>query len=281
MHNAPAAPARNSSTATAGFDLRATGFFTRLALGAIALLALGRPATAQAIVQDIPAASGSAQVLYAGPPSPRAILFMFAGGDGTVAFNTAGQITHMNGNFLMRTENLWLAQGFAYATLGAPSSLMGQRHTPAYADTVARAIDFVRTRANVPVWLVGTSMGSIAAANGAAHLPGRVAGVVLSSSVAGANRAANETVFDSDLGAIAVPALIVANRGDTCPSAGPGFAPQILAALTRSPRKELIYVESQELRSDPCEAMSPHGYLGIEADVVQRIADWIRATPGR
>jgi hypothetical protein len=117
-------------------------------------------------------------------------------------------------------------------------------------------------------------MGSIAAANGAAHLPGKIAGVVLTSSVAGQTRA-GETVFDSDLGAIAVPALIVSNQGDTCPSAGPGFAPQILAALTRSPRKEIIYVESHQLQSDPCEAMSPHGYLGIEADVVQRISGWI------
>jgi alpha-beta hydrolase superfamily lysophospholipase len=151
---------------------------------------------------------------------------------------------------------------------------LGQRHTSAYAATIGRAIDFIRSRANVPVWLVGTSMGSIAAANGAAHLPGKIAGVVLTSSVAGPSRA-GETVFDSDLGAIAVPALVVSNRGDTCPIAGPGFAPQILQALGRSPRKEIIYVESHQLQSDPCDAMSPHGYLGIESDVVQRISTWV------
>ena len=158
---------------------------------------------------------------------------------------------------------------------------MGQRHTPAYADAIGRAIDFARTRANAPVWLVGTSMGSIAAANGAAHLPGKVAGVALTSSVAGRNSTANETVFDSDLAAIAVPALIVANQGDTCPSAGPGFAPQIAAALTRAPRKEIVTLQSNEIRSAPCEAMSPHGYLGIESQAVQRVSDWIRTVSGR
>ena len=71
------------------------------------------------------------------------------------------------------------------------------------------------------------------------------------------------------------PKMIVSNRGDTCPIAGPGFAPQILAGLARSPRKEIVYVESHQLQSDPCEAMSPHGYLGIEADVVQRISGWM------
>jgi hypothetical protein len=243
---------------------------------AIILPLAAPPAAAQAMVQDI----GGTQLLYSGPPSPRAIAFVFAGGDGNVAFNAAGQISHMGANFVLRTQSLWLGQGLGYATLGSAAPLMGQRHTPAYAQTIGRAIDVIRTRANAPVWLIGTSQGTIAAANGAAHLPGRVAGVVLTSSVAGRS-ASRETVFDSDLGAISVPALVVANRGDTCPSAGPGFAPQILAALARAPRKDIIYVESHQLQSDPCEAMSPHGYLGIEGDVVQRIAAWISAASGR
>jgi hypothetical protein len=258
--------------------LRATGLLTRLALGAVAFLAFARPAPAQAIVQDLPTGE---KVLFAGPANPRAIVFVFAGGPGIVGFNSANQITQGSGNFLLRTEPLWLAQGFAFATLGSSSSLLGQRSTPAYANSIAHAIDFVRTRANVPVWLVGTSMGSIAAANGAAHLPGRVAGVVLTSSVAAPNKASGESAFNSDLGAIAVPALVVANRNDACPIAGPALAPQILAALARSPRKDIIYVASSEARSDPCEAMSPHGYLGIEADVVRRISDWIRTAGGR
>ena len=220
-------------------------------------------------------------MLFDGPANPRATLLMFAGGDGDVSFNAAGQIVRVNSNFLLRTRPLWLARGFAFATIGSSTSLMGRRHSPAYAETIARAVDFIRSRANAPVWLVGTSMGSIAAANGAAHLPGRIAGVVLTSSVAAPSRRTNDTVFDSDLGAIAVPTLIVANHGDTCPSAGPSFAPQILAALTRAPRKEIVYVESHQLQSEPCEPFSPHGYLGIEADVVKRISDWIRASPAR
>jgi pimeloyl-ACP methyl ester carboxylesterase len=252
-----------------------------LVFGLVILVSRSLPATAQAIVQDIPSPGGGTdRVLFAGPANPRAVLFMFAGGDGTVSFNAANQISHLNGNFLMRTEPLWLAQGFAFATLASPSSLMGQRHTAAYAETIARAVDFVRTRTTAPIWLVGTSQGSIAAANGAAQLGGRVAGVVLSSSVAGRS-ASGETVFDTNLGAISVPALVVANRNDTCPAALPGYAPQILAALVRAPRKEVLYVESSELVSVPCEAQSPHGYLGIEAGVVQRTADWIRAAGGR
>ena len=33
-------------------------------------------------------------------------------------------------------------------------------------------------------------------------------------------------------------------------------------------------------RSDPCQGMSPDGYLGIEGMVVQRISEWIKAAGG-
>ena len=74
-----------------------------------------------------------------------------------------------------------------------------------------------------------------------------------------------------------MPVLIVANQNDACTVTPPGDAPRIAAALTRSPRKEVIYVQSDQIRSSVCEALAPHGFLGIEAAVVQRIADWIRA----
>ena len=78
-----------------------------------------------------------------------------------------------------------------------------------------------------------------------------------------------------------VPALIVADIGDVCPASPPGDAPKIAAALARAPRKEVVYMQSVAIEGPPCEAMSPHGYLAIEAAVVQRIADWIRATPAK
>jgi len=250
----------------------------RLAAGAILLTLLSLPAAAQTIVRDIPLTDGSERVLYTGPANPRATLFLFVGDEGQIELDNSGRILKYATNFLVRTEPLWLAQGFAVAIPAPPNgaSLVGKRHTAAYVDALAPAIDFARARANAPVWMVGNSAGSVSAASVAARLPGRVAGVVLTSSLAAPSRM-GETVFDSDLGAIAVPALVVANRGDTCASASPGYAPQILAALTRAPRKELIYVESSDIRSVSCEALSPHGFLGIEGETVTRICDWIRA----
>jgi hypothetical protein len=91
----------------------------------------------------------------------------------------------MDGNFLLRTLPLWRAQGFAVAVLSSPNgmSLLGHRHAPAYAATIGQAVDFVHSRANLPVWLVGISQGSTAAVAGGARLSGKVAGIVVISSV--------------------------------------------------------------------------------------------------
>jgi pimeloyl-ACP methyl ester carboxylesterase len=158
---------------------------------------------------------------------------------------------------------------------------MGQRSGAGYVAALGAAVDFARARGNAPVWLIGTSMGAIAAANCAAHLGPKVAGVVLTSSVTRVGPRVGEAVANAGPAAIAVPALVVANSGDSCQLSSPADAPGLLASMPASPRKELIVVSSTAIQSAPCEALSPHGYLGIEASVIQRIAAWINAAPGR
>lgn len=89
---------------------------------------------------------------------------------------------------------------------------------------------------------------------------------------------ADETIFDAEPGAIAVPVLVVSNQDDTCAESPPSGAAKVIAAVTRSPRKQLAMVGSRQFPkgSDPCRGMSPHGYLGIEGMVVQRISERIR-----
>ncbi|MBO0737957.1 MAG: alpha/beta hydrolase [Alphaproteobacteria bacterium] len=277
-------------TKTGKFRLRLPfrAALTGMALAAALLFALVEPAlaqkaVAQKVVSDIPlVGGGSERVMFTGPGNPIAILVMFAGGEGTVQIADSGKIGRYVANFLIRTLPLWVAQGFAVEILGAPNnaSLKGQRHTEAYADAVGRAVDFARTKSSAPVWLVGTSAGTPGAANGAAHLGSKVAGLVLTSSVTEPSPG-GETVFDTNLAAIRVPVLIVANQNDACRVTPPGDAPRIAAALVHSPRKDVVYVQSDLIVSSPCEAFAPHAFLGIETAVVKRVADWIRATPAR
>ena len=246
--------------------------------------ALGQSAPAAAVVKDVPVADGTERVLFQGDRQARAIVVLLPGGDGIIGLDGGGGVDQAGGNFLVRTLGQWVAQGFAVVLPDAPNgtSLTGRRHVPAYADAISRAIDFGRSQAALPVWLIGTSAGTAAAVNGAAHLGAKVSGAVLTSSVTRRLGASGETIFDAEPGAVAVPALVVGNEYDSCPETPPGNAPMVLSALTRSPRKELVMVRSGEIakRSDPCQGMSPHGYLGIEGTVVQRISEWIRAGGG-
>jgi hypothetical protein len=247
-------------------------------------IAVGQTAPGSPIVSDVPVDGGTERVLFLGTERARALLVLLPGTDGIVGLDSEGGVHQLGSNFLVRTIGQWTAQGFAVVLPDAPNgtSLFGRRHQPAYVDAIGRAIDFGRSRANLPVWLIATSQGSIAAVNAAAHLGSKVSGVVLASSVTRPGRA-GETLFDAEPGAIAVPVLVVSNQNDTCAVSPPGDAPNVLAALTRSPRKELVMVTSSQIakRSDPCEGMSPHGYLGIEGAVVHRISDWIRTAGGR
>ena len=249
--------------------------FQALFVGMILLVHASR-ATAETFVTDLPLDIGSQRVLYAAPANPRAALIMLPGGNGMVEIGNDGSIDRMSGNFLLRTLPLWQAQGFAVAVLSPPNgmSLLGQRHTAAYAATLGQVVEFVRGHANIPVWLVGMSQGSTAAVSGGARLSGSIAGIVAASSVTGRS-SSGETLFDSDPELVAVPALIVANTGDTCPASPASDAPKIVAALAHAPRKEVVYMQSAAIEGQPCEGMSPHSFFGIEAATVERISEWI------
>ncbi len=236
-----------------------------------------KPDTAPSVT-DLMLASGEKQrVLYLAPPSPRATVVMLPGGAGNLGLALDGTIRHGN-NFLVRTRQMWTAKGYAVLIPDwiDRESLRGERSSPEYAAVVRELIQYAQSRASVPVFLIGTSQGSIAAANGAAHaLPGSIAGVVLTESVSRLG-GSHETVFDAGLSDIRVPALVVANRDDACNVAPPQDAQKIAAAMTHAPEAHVAEVSGGTDRAKrDCDALTPHGYYGIEDKVIGIISDWI------
>jgi hypothetical protein len=245
----------------------------------LALMGTALCGAAEPVVTELPLEDGGMQrLLYAAPENPRAILIMLPGGNGMVEFGPDGGFRRMGDAFLLRTVPLWQAQGLAVAVLTPPNgmSLLGYRHTPAYAAAIGQAVAHLHARAGVPIWLIGSSQGTTAAVGAASRLGDRIAGVVVMSSVTGRS-GAGETLLDSEPENVAVPVLIVANNGDTCPASPPSDAPKIEAALARAPKKEILYVESRAAKGQPCASEAPHSYLGIEPEVVSRVAQWITA----
>jgi len=231
-------------------------------------------------IVDLPLGGGQHQrVLYDAPAHPRATLVMLPGGSGDVGEMRDGDMRHGE-NFVIRTRAQWIARGYAVLIPDTidRANLRGVRSSPDYARLVDELAAFARQQVPRPVFLLGTSQGSIAAMNGAAHArPGLIAGIVLTESVSVMGHS-GETVFDADPQDVRVPALVVANRADQCDVAPPTMAPRIAAAMRSSPDAHVLMVDGGVSRSDkPCGSLSPHGYYGIEGTVVAKIGGWLDA----
>lgn len=267
----------------------------QFALSLVALSLLGAPAIAQTgsvrqalvageRVVDLPLGDGLDQrVLYDAPPHPRATLVMLPGGSGDIGVRRDGDLRHAD-NFVIRTRADWVARGYAVLIPDTvdQANLRGVRSSPAYGRLVDGLAAYARDQAPAPVFLVGTSQGTIAAMNGASHArPGLIAGLVLTESVSVPGRRSTETVFDADPQGVRVPVLVVANRDDACDVAPPEMAPRIAAALTHAPDVRVLAVAGGLQRSDrACGSLSPHGYYGLEQQVVEGIAGWLRTHGG-
>lgn len=231
----------------------------------------------------LPTRDGITQQLFLVAPDgpPTASVILFTGGEGELNIKNgalAGQ-----DNFLVRSRDRFAAQGFLVAVLGLPSDhLEGYgpfRATEGHARDVAAVIAYLRQRAAIPVWLIGTSRGTISAANASARLkaPQAADGLVLTSSITASSKRLLDLSTSVDLPAITVPILLVHNTEDQCVVCPFSRASLVLDGLTRAPRKQLIPITGGvPPQGDPCEGLSRHGYLGIEDSVVATIARWIK-----
>jgi pimeloyl-ACP methyl ester carboxylesterase len=201
--------------------------------------------------------------------NPKASVLLFPG--------AGGEYTQSRNNFLVRIAPRFTAAGMTVAVFDTPSDHptgMGPpfRASAQHAADIAAAVDLLKSRAAAPVWLVGTSNGSISAAEGAAVVgPPRVAGVVLTSSVWQGG------MMSTPLGQIRGPVLVVHNRDDGCRFSPYGDTASMMGLMGQARVKELLTVSGGSLRSDPCQALSPHGYYGIEDQVVPSVIAWIQA----
>jgi len=107
---------------------------------------------------------------------PVAAVVLFSGGNGTLRLGARSSLGTGRKNFLVRSRETFARQDLYVAVVDVPSDqqsgLNGEiRRSLQYAQDIARVIAEVRRRANAPVWLVGTSSGTISAAGVAARLP--------------------------------------------------------------------------------------------------------------
>jgi hypothetical protein len=188
-------------------------------------LIFGSPAWAQLTqtVVDIPTRPGVTQrFLLISPKQPKAAVILFAGGHGGLQIQPDGSFLWGAGNFLVRTRDMFAAQGLLTAVVDAPSDrqsdpfLTGFRQTPQHVADIKAVIAWLKQQVKIPVWLVGTSAGTQSAAFIGTQLPlaaGGPDGLVLTSTILINN---GRPVPDMDIGKIGVPVLLAHHWQDGC-----------------------------------------------------------------
>lgn len=252
---------------------------------ALAVAALAAPAAAED-VQTISTRPGVTQsfLLLRRSPAPAATVILFAGGNGALGIGADGRLSALGGNFLVRNRGRFAEHDLMVAVPDAPSDhatgLSRFRASREHAEDVRALIAALRAAAPAaPVWVVGTSMGTVSAANAGARLhEGGPDGVVLTSSITRWSRGEGESVGDVRLKEIRVPTLVVHHKDDACPYTPYSDIAGLLRDLSKTPRRELLtFSGGDPPESRPCEARAAHGYLGLDEQVVKAIAEWITA----
>jgi pimeloyl-ACP methyl ester carboxylesterase len=215
-----------------------------------------------------------------------ASVILFAGGHGGLGLKSATAMQWGAGNFLVRSRDKFAAQNFMVAVLDAPSDQDRMnavfRMSGGHAADIGAVAAYLKTQAPVPVWLVGTSMGTFSAANGAIGAKG-IDGLVLTSTITRSKpdwkiaASMPNGVASMALPQVTVPTLILSHRKDGCDITPAADAPKLSARLTKAKNVETILLDGGDPPiSEPCEAKAQHGFLGIEAKAVETISGFIK-----
>ena len=161
-----------------------------LAIAAILLTGVSSAHAAGATLVSIATPRGAKQAfILIKPEKPVASVILFAGGHGALGLQGATAMKWGAGNFLVRSRDL-----FADAQLSrSPCSMRPSdrqqgmnaifRMSGAHAGDIGAVADYLKQQAAVPVWLVGTSMGTFSAAGGRHCGAKSIDGLVLTSTI--------------------------------------------------------------------------------------------------
>ncbi len=217
------------------------------------------------------------------PKRPQAVALLFPGSGGWIQLRAeAGRIRFAAGNFLLRSRAEFVRRGVVAAIIDAPSDQqrdwgmtdefrLGEEHAT---DMSAVIADLRKRLPVMPVFLVGTSRGTISAAALAARLRPPVAGVVLTATMfrstgrRSAERGPGLSQFD--FASIQVPLLFAHHVSDQC-----GVTPYGDAARYSDKFPLVTVWGGLPPESGPCEARSQHGFLGKEPETIEQIVNWM------
>jgi hypothetical protein len=223
-----------------------------LLVGFLAFLVISCANAAGIAVSGVQVSGVNAALLK--PAKPHGALILMAGGDGWLGVGADGSIQR-EGNQLVRTREAYAQRGFAVLVPEASIDL-------------AAAVQMMTQYGKVT--LVGTSRGTLRAANGLAA-GARPSRLVLTSGFLTDESGSSENVARI-LGSPAAlpPTLVVHHRHDECNKTSPaGVAPFLAWAGGKA---RVTWLDGGASEGNPCEAWAHHGFNGIDGAVVAAVS---------
>jgi hypothetical protein len=234
--------------------------------------------------------------LLAVPAKPEGIVVLLPGGHGKINLTESFGYPIINDyrkNFIVRTYQQYLGSGFVVALIDCPEEFKRDgfhwvlRGGKAHEKCISAVIDHCRNLFDIPVWLVGTSSSTASVAFLGVSLRKKVDGLVFTSSLthmkAKKFSLPENGILDCGLLMVDDPVFVAAHEKDACEATPASKSHMFKERLTNSPRVEIkIYSGGLPPRSGACDALSPHGFYGIENAVVGDIIQFIKTnTPSK
>jgi len=195
---------------------------------------------------------GGSRAVLIKPKAPRASVILLPGGSGAINAGDNGDINGLKGNQLVRTRHAYAARGLAVLVADANTPLDGAVQ---YMAAIKR-----------PVTVIGTSRGTLRAAEGIAH-GARPDALVLTSGLLSAESGSGQNVM-SILGSPAsLPrTLVIHHSQDSCRATLPaGVEPFVKWSAGRA---RAVWVSGGLNEGDPCQPGAHHGFNGLDGQIV-------------
>ena len=194
---------------------------------------------------------GSPAVLIK-PKAPRASVILLPGGDGAINAGDNGEINGLKLNQLVRTRHAYAARGLAVLVVDAGTDL---NSAVQYMAAIKR-----------PVTVIGTSRGTIRAAEGIAR-GARPDALVLTSGFLSAESGSGQNVMSILDSPSSLPrTLVIHHSQDSCRATLPaGVEPFVKWSAGRA---RAVWVSGGLNEGDPCQAGGHHGFNGLDGQVV-------------
>jgi len=212
--------------------------------------------------------------------TPKIVVISFVGGYGDIGLVRLAENQPSRfgptANFLIRIRDALADADIVDVIVDSPSDKRLQGMTDGFrqgpdhlADIRALIADLKIRCPNTNVYLLGTSRGTISAVALAVELGDSVQGAILTSTATNHDRM-GEALSRFDFTAIKIPVLLIHHRDDGCVTS-PYW--QVMRLSKNFP---LVSVSGGlPPQTDSCDSLSPHGFFGREAPVVQAMKDWV------